>query len=146
MREIEITISFQVNDDVAADQIAGLCTACLVQVDEPDHETMGVRPFFPTNVKVDFGASPPFLTPVRITRRYAEWKEDAIIAGLPLDIDATDDAAVNEWAMENYDRLYVDAKNRQEGKTAETDAEIAVEDKFVHDLDFPESEIDAELL
>lgn len=146
MRDVEITISFQVDDSVAADQIAGLSTACVVQVEEPDHETMGVAPFFPTNVKVDFGASPPFLTPVRITRQYAEWKEDAIVVGLPLDIDPTDDDAVNEWAMENYDRLYLDAKARKTGEPVTSDAEIEWEDEFKADLDFPEAEITAELL
>jgi hypothetical protein len=97
-------------------------------------------------VRVAPTAEPTFPQRVRIYRRYAEWKEDAVSVVLPADIDPTDRAAVDEWAMENYDALYLDAKARKAGEPVTTNAEIEWEDEFKGDLDFPESEIEAELL
>lgn len=50
------------------------------------------------------------MTIIRIKRQYAEWREDAIQVALPEGIDPNEKEAVKEWAEDNYERLYGDAR------------------------------------
>lgn len=55
---------------------------------------------------------PVTVTPRRLTikRQFAAVLEDAIEVDLPLDVDHTDPDAVEEWAVEHWDRLYEEAR------------------------------------
>lgn len=81
---------------------------------------------------------------IRITRRYAEWRSDAISVSLPADIDPNDHGAIHDWGLENYDRLLSDATSAVED--ADSDAEIEWLDEYLDAVDNVEDEIDAELL
>jgi hypothetical protein len=80
---------------------------------------------------------------IRITRRYAEWRSDAISVSLPADIDPHDHGAIYDWGLENYDRLLSDAEAA--GDT-DSDAEIEWLDEYLDAVDNMDDEIDAELL
>jgi hypothetical protein len=89
---------------------------------------------------------------VRIRRRFAVWLEDCIDAPLPAGVDPTDNDAVQAWALENYDRLYTEVKQRHDeaefdpAALDETNVSLLWEDEHKADLDFPEDEIEAEVL
>jgi hypothetical protein len=83
---------------------------------------------------------------VQITYRYAEWKEDAVVAPLPDHIDPTDADAIDEWGRENYKRLYNELCDTNSRMITAGGAFIAWEDQFVADLDFPEAEYKTEVV
>jgi hypothetical protein len=84
------------------------------------------------------------MTTIRIKRRFAVWQEDAVQTDLPEGIEATDKAAVDAWARDNYDRLFLTAK----GELIDDDTEAVVEweDEWVANLDDHDDEYTTELI
>lgn len=79
-----------------------------------------------------------------IKRRYAVMLEDAIEVALPDDVGGESEIDLDEWALENFDRLYTTAVANGIADAGGL-PRMLWEDQHRADLDFPEGEIVAEV-